>query len=146
MPVPIDLDALLDACEWAHADTAAALGAAAYVNRLTGQIHWCGDGIDDEVPEDLDDDRIYLAVPDKGELELGRSLVFDFVDQHLPGSSQTVRRYFQQRGAYQRFKALLADAGQLDAWHRFEEAAKEKSLQAWCDANGFVPIRREERG
>ena len=141
MSVAVDLDDLLAAYEWVSAGEVAAVDAEAYIGRLTGKIHWCGEGVDEEPPEDIEDGSLYIAVPHKSEFDLGRSLALAFVDEHLPRSTETVREYFHERGAYQRFKALLAQAGQLDAWHRYEQAATEEALSEWCAENGFIVTR-----
>jgi hypothetical protein len=91
MSVSVDLDDLLAAYEWVSAGEVAALDAEAYIDRLTGQIHWCGEGVDEEAPEDIDDESLYIAVPHKSEFDLGRSLALAFVDEYLPHSSETVR-------------------------------------------------------
>lgn len=139
--VPVDFDDLLEALEWVSVDKIAG-DTAAYINRETGAIYWCGEGIDEDPPEDIDDGTLYVAVPDKNELDLGSSLVFRFVEEHLPDSEDAVNQYFRKRGAYSRFKALLERAGQLEAWHRYEEVAKEKALEEWCAENGFVVVRK----
>ena len=138
MSAAVDLDDLLAAFEWVSAGEQAGLDAEAYISRLTGEIHWCGGGVDEEPAQDIEDASLYIAVPHKGEFDLGRSLAVAFVDEHLPRASDAVRDCFRRRGAYQRFKALLAEAGQLDAWHRYEEAAKEEALNEWCAENGFT--------
>jgi hypothetical protein len=138
MRVSVDLDDLLAAYEWVGAGEVATVDAEAYVSRITGTIHWCGEGVDEEPPEDIEDGSLYVAVPHKSEFDLGRSLALAFVDEHLPRSSETVRDYFHRRGAYQRFKALLAQAGQLEAWHQYEQKAKEEALNRWCVENGFI--------
>ena len=141
MSVAVDIDDLLSAYEWVSAGEVATVDAEAYISKLTGNIHWCGEGVDEEPPEDIEDGSLYIAVPHKSEFDLGRSLALAFVDEHLPRSSETVREYFHGRGAYQRFNALLARAGQLDAWHRYEQAAKEEALSEWCAENGFIVSR-----
>jgi hypothetical protein len=142
MRVSVDLDDLLAAYEWVGAGEVATVDAEAYVSRITGTIHWCGEGVDEEPPEDIEDGRLYIAVPHKSELDLGRFLALAFVDEHLPRSSETVRDYFHRPGAYQRFKALLARAGLLDAWHQYEQEAKEEALNRWCVENGFIASRK----
>jgi len=77
-------------------------------------------------------------VPRIGELDLDRLLQLRFVDEHLPGSLEEVERYFDRRGAYSRFKSLLDRVDLLDAWHRYEQAAKVEALRAWCARNGFT--------
>ncbi len=146
MSVSVDLDDLLAAYEWVSAGEVAALDAEAYIDRLTGKIYWRGEGVDEELPEDIEDESLYIAVPHRSEFDLGRSLALAFVDKYLPRSSDTVREYFRGRGAYQRFKALLAQAGQLDAWHRYEQAATEVALSEWCAENGFSVSRSAAGG
>jgi hypothetical protein len=146
MTVSVDLDDLLAAYEWVSAGEVATLDAEAYINRRTGQIHLCGEGVDEEAPQGIDDGSLYIAVPHPSEFDLGRSLALTFVDENLPRSSDTVREYFHRRGAYQRFKALLAQAGQLDAWHRYEQAATEVALKEWCAENDLVASRSADGG
>jgi hypothetical protein len=146
MNASVDLDDLLAAYEWVSAGEVAALDAEAYIDRRTGQIHWCGEGVDEEAPEGIDDGSLYIAVPHKSEFDLGRSLALAFVDEYLPHSSETVRAYFHRRGAYQQFKALLAQAGQLNAWYRYEQSAQEVALKEWCAENGLVVSRSADGG
>jgi hypothetical protein len=138
MNVPVDLDELLAAHEWVSAGEAAAVDAEAYISRIDGQIHWCGEGVDEELPEDIEDGSLYIAVPHKSELGLGRSLALRFAEEHLPRSWEEVDGYFRKRGAYSRFKSLLERVGRLDAWHQYEQAAKEEALREWCAENGFT--------
>ena len=138
MRVSVDLDELLTAYEWVSAGEAAAVDAEAYVSRVTGQIHWCGEGVDEEAPDDIEDGGLYIAVPHKSELDLGRSLVLRFVEEHLPEKREGIADFFRRRGAYSRFKSLLEGSRQLDAWHHYEQAAKEAALREWCAENGFA--------
>jgi len=138
MSVSVSLSELLDACAWVSSGDAAGLDAGARISRKTGAIHWSGEGVDEEPPNDDDDDEsLYVDVPHKNELDLGRSLALQFVQEHLPRSLETVSGFFRKRGAYSHFKALLEKAGQLDAWHRYEAAATEHALREWCEENGF---------
>ncbi len=142
MSVHVDLDELLDALEWVSAGETAALDAQAYVGRLDGQIHWQGEGVDEDPPEDADDDAAYVAVPPKSELGLGRPLALSFVAEHLPSSLDKVEGYFRKRGAYAHFKSLLDAAGRLDQWYAYEQAAIEQSLTQWGAENGFLVSRK----
>lgn len=138
MSVPVRLDELITAYEWVSAGKSSSLEAAAYVSRVTGKVHWAGEGVDEELPPDIDDGSVYVAVPQKSDFDLGRSLALQFVEEHLPQSYETVYGYFRRQGAYARFKGLLEQVGRLDVWHRYEEAATEKALREWCDENGIV--------
>lgn len=117
----------------------------AYVSIDSGAIYWVADTIDvdDDTPDDLEESDRYIPVPSKPDLDLGRSLVLRFTDEHLPDAYGTVRGYFARRGAYGRFKDLLARRSQLDAWHAFEAMCTEQALRDWCDAHGFAVTRRD---
>ncbi|WP_266159812.1 hypothetical protein [Dyella silvatica] len=104
---PVSFDELLAGFEWTSA--AAPFENEAYVNRITGKTFWSSSSTDveEELPEDIDDEWVYLAIPNKEDLDLGRELALRFVDAHLPESYELAQGYFQSRGAYPRFKALL---------------------------------------
>jgi hypothetical protein len=141
MSVPVNLDDLSTAFEWVSAGEAAALDCEAYVRRATGTIHWCSEDVDEDIPDDIEDGTLYIAVPRKRELGLGRSLAIGFVEKHLPGSRDAVHGFFRHRGAYAKFKSLLESSGHLDAWYEYEQAAIESALREWCEENGFVLVR-----
>ena len=110
--------------------------------RRTGKIYLRSDlaGIDeisDELPEDFVDDENYIAIPDKRDLGLGKPLVLAFVSECLPGDFDDVRYMFSKRGAYPKFKALLARRKATDRWHDFENKATDKALRDWCEANSI---------
>lgn len=141
MSVPVNFDELLTAYEWVSGGETIAMDCEAYISRTTGTVHCCGEGIDEEPPQDIEDAMLYISVPHKQEFDLGRALAVRFVDEHLPHSSEAVNGFFRKRGAYAKFKSLLASAGQLDAWHEYEKAATENALREWCEENGFLLVR-----
>lgn len=116
--------------------------AAAYVCRETGKIYCespeCGDEF--EVPENVGDDEKFAEIPDKCELDLGQRLVFRFVRESIPEHYEDVADMFRRRGAYGRFKELLSNLAQLEAWHAFESASTEEALRLWAEEEGFVVI------
>ena len=135
MPVPFG--DLLEAFEFANAGGSIA-EFNAYICRQTGKIYYQSDfgsgevEPGDELPDDIDDREKYLPLPDKRDLDLGKSLVLDFVGEHLPGDYDEVRYFFRKRGGYQKFKALLARRHAIDRWHAFEDKATEQALRDWC--------------
>lgn len=137
----MELEELINAFEWVSAGDTASAGCEAYVSILTGKIHWVGEGVEEDAPEDIDDGTLYIAVPHKNELQLGRSVAIDFVKVNLPEFYETVYGYFRNRGAYSRFKELLEREGQLEAWYRYEQNAVEEALCLWCEENDLVPVR-----
>lgn len=141
MSTSVNLEDLLTAFEWVSVGDSAAIDCAAYVSKATGKVHWSGEGADEELPEDIEDGTIYVAVPDKSELDLGRSLALRFVEDRLPQEYKTVYQFFRKRGAYSHFKSLLERAGQLQAWHDYERNAIEEALLNWGEQHGFTCAR-----
>src|SRR6266576_210715 len=114
----------------------------AFLCRQTGKIHWRSetsdlDGIEEELPDDVEDDEKYIAIPDKRELDLGKPLVLDFAREFLPDDFDEVRYMFSKRGAYKKFRALLIRRNVLDRWYDFETKATERALREWCELNSI---------
>jgi hypothetical protein len=110
----------------------------AYLSLDTGAIYWVSEltPLDDEVPDDLESSDRYVVIPHKNDLDLGSHLALRFAAQELPGQYQVIQGFFRRRGAYARFKELLAAHGCLDKWFAFEAASIETALRDWCTANG----------
>ena len=119
---PVKFDDLLAAYEWVSSSPG---DSEAFVSRLTGMVHWSSSTIelDEELPEDIEDGCVYVAVPNKYDLNLGNNLALTFAEDQLADSYQTVANIFHQRGAYARFKNLLERKGLLQAWYDFEAKA-----------------------
>ncbi len=112
----------------------------AYLCRETGAMFWhseFGDNFE-ELPDDIDDGEKYVALPNPRDLDLGKPLVMRFADEELADHYNEVAEIFSRRGAYRRFRDLLAREGALDKWRAFEAAAKEKALREWCAENGVA--------
>jgi len=108
--------------------------------KKTGKIYTHSDFPDfeefnDELPDDVDDEEKYIDIPDKRELDLGKPLVMDFAGYVLPSDFEEIRDIFGRRGAYQKFKALLARRNALDRWYEYESQATDKALRYWCSLN-----------
>ena len=129
-------DDLLAAYEWVSSSPD---DSEAFVSRLTGMVHWSSNTIelDEALPDDIEDGRIYVAVPNKHDLNLGKNLALTFAEERLADSYQTVANLFRQRGAYARFKDLLERKGLLQAWYDFEAKATELALREWADDEGI---------
>lgn len=111
----------------------------AYINPATGTIFYVSPDIDSEgeTPDDFETSDRYIAVPHKNDFNLGRDLVFSFVDDELPEHFETVAGFFRRKGAYRRFKDFLDRLDLLDKWHAFESRATENELRAWAKAQGI---------
>jgi hypothetical protein len=113
----------------------------AYLCRQSGKVYirmdpsYVGEEYAGEVPDDVDDEEKYIVLPDKRELDLGKPLVMGFARQVLPQDLDHVRDIFQKKGAYSRFKTLLARRGALEQWYDFERKATERALREWCELN-----------
>jgi hypothetical protein len=110
----------------------------AFVSLDTGTIHWISETspIDEEdLPDDLETSDRYIAVPHKNDLDLGNRLALRFAEEQLPHRYASVESCFRHRGAYARFKDLLAAEQCLDKWYAFEAECTERALRDWCVAN-----------
>ena len=110
---------------------------AAWLCRATGKVLWSGGDTDDfePLPDDIDDEDRYLAIPDKRDLDLGKPLVLEFARTQLPEHFEKVREIFSRRGAYARFKDLLEYHDKLDAWYQWEQEQTRQALREWCADN-----------
>ena len=120
---------------------------AAYVSRKTGLVHWGSATmeLDDELPEDIEDASIYLALPSKADLGLGKALVLQFVRETMPDAYGKVDAIFHHRGAYAKFKDLLARHDLLDAWYEYEAIQVESALRAWAAEEGLAVESARDR-
>jgi hypothetical protein len=110
--------------------------------RQTGRIYLHSefsdlDEFNDVLPDDVEDDEKYIAIPDKRELGLGKPLALDFAREFLPDDFDEVRYMFSKRGAYQKFRALLTRRNALDRWYDFDSKATERALREWCELNSI---------
>jgi hypothetical protein len=141
--MPVSLQELLFAVEGVSMD--GSLGQQqAFLCRQTGKIHWRYDEVsgltdlNDKLPDDVDDDESYVAIPHKRDLGLGKQLALKFAREFLPNDLDEVRYMFSKRGAYARFRALLARRRAVDRWHDFEEKETERALREWCELNSIA--------
>ncbi|MHB1616776.1 MAG: UPF0158 family protein, partial [Metallibacterium sp.] len=72
LSAPVRFDDLLAAYEWVSSSPD---DNEAFVSRVTGNVHWSSSTmeLDDELPEDIEDGSIYVAVPNKHDLNLGKN-------------------------------------------------------------------------
>lgn len=133
----VNFEDLLNAFDWVSASTA--MENTARVSRVTGKIYWSSSlmELEEELPDDIDDATIYVAVPHKYDLDLGKQLVFDFTDEYLPQSREIINGFFHKRGAYTKFKDFLERKDLLETWYDYEAQAIEHSLREWCSENGL---------
>lgn len=112
----------------------------AWVCRSTGKVIVRSDLVpeNEPVPEDVDDDGKYAAVPGLKQLDLGHALVFDFVMEHMPDAEDEVHRMFRRPGAYRNFSQLLDGRGLRERWHAFRDERTQAALRAWCEDNGMT--------
>lgn len=108
----------------------------AYISRLTGDVYYTSEMYDsDELPDDIDDVSIYVSIPHKNELNLGKQLALNFASEFLPNDHDTVYKIFGRKGAYSRYKQLLEDRGKLEQWYQFEADKQREALLNWCKEN-----------
>jgi hypothetical protein len=104
----------------------------------TGRIYWSSElnpVEDEDIPDDLETSDRYLEIPHKNDLDLGKRLALRFAGEQLAHRSTDVEACFRHRGAYTRFKELLAAEQSLHKWYAFEAESTERALREWCVAN-----------
>lgn len=114
----------------------------AYISKSTGKTYFYRDDSDwgdtfEELPEDIDDDDDFIAVPTQRDLNLGQAMIWEFVSKEIPGLEQKVREIFSRKGAYRRYRDFLEYNGLVDKWHAFENARVKEVLIEWCEENGI---------
>ena len=80
---------------------------------------------------------VWVHIPYKRHLELGQSLIFDFVALRFPESYGGVEMTFRRRGSYRRYRSFLARRGAINDRCDFENAATERALRRWCEDEGI---------
>jgi hypothetical protein len=125
---------------------AAPMEHSAYISLETGAIYWMSElnPLDEEVPDDLETSNRYIAVPHKNHLDLGSNLALRFVAEEMPDRYARVEGFFRHRGAYARFKELLAAEGCLDKWYAFEAESSERALRNWCIENDIQVVESDD--
>ena len=110
----------------------------AYLNRRTGESYLTSEfGDSDELPDDLEENDDYLRIPHRNDLDLGRNLVFEFVEHRLPSAIEQVRDFFRNAGAYSRFRDLLEQNDLLDDWYKVETDRTHAAILNWCEENNI---------
>ena len=112
----------------------------AYLNIHTGETYWYSEFGDneEELPEDIDDENKYIALPDKNDLDLGKRLVLSFAYEYLPEEAEKIEAIFHHKGAYSKFKSILERRDIIDSWYDYENTAQENALREWCKLNGIT--------
>jgi len=108
----------------------------AVLSKETGQIYYRSEMGDlDQISDEDLDWEMCIDIPHKNDLGLGRQLVFEFIERHLPDEYHRVQYFFRKRWAYSRLKDLLESKGLLQSWYDFESQREEQVLRQWCEDN-----------
>ncbi len=108
----------------------------AYISKTTGQIYYHSEMYDsDELPEDIYESNDYIEIPHKNDLDLGQNIVWQFVNEEIPGLTDKIRDFFSRRGAYSRYKSFLEEIGLLQRWDDFENERQTRVIREWCEEN-----------
>ena len=118
----------------------------AILNLATGEIV-CKTGMldEEEFPEEVEASDNFVWIPHRDDLDLGRGLVFDFVELHMPQERKTFTRLFRfwRKNPFPEFLALMERLGRLEEWRAFERQETRYALLDWCDDNE-IEIDTEE--
>jgi hypothetical protein len=136
----IDLDELQGSVDWVSVTF---VENEAFICRKTGIIYWfSGDGgLEDEeveLPPDIEDLKKYVPVPTKYDLNIGNRLAYDFAAKFLVDQYDDVRDMFRRKGAYGRFKEMLAERDLLESWYAYSGEQTLQALREWCESEGLA--------
>jgi hypothetical protein len=114
----------------------------AWVCVATGEMHFHSDLVGDdenfELPDDIEDETQYLAIPDRREMGLGRRVALGFASEAMNERDfADVREFFSHRGAYKRFRSLIERRGLLQRWYDFQKQADEAAMREWAEDDGI---------
>ncbi len=111
----------------------------AWISRTTGKVYVQSDYTDEDepLPDDIEDAGLYLPIPNKRDLGLGRQVAIAFSEEVMPDEVEEVRDIFSRRGAFRRFRELVERRRLLQRWHEFSNKAEEDALRAWCAHKGI---------
>lgn len=142
MTCKILYDELESGLQWASGDALDDQGV--YVDLETGKTYWTPDeGLEPDMPEDLERSDRYLRMPTKRDLDLGSGLPRRFAWDHLSEhEARLVEDCFSRKGAYRCFKSLLERFDKLDAWHAYEDAETRAAIEAWAEEHGIEVVDR----
>jgi hypothetical protein len=110
----------------------------AIFNLNTGEILQKSGMLDEEeFPEDVEESDDVVWIPHRDDLDLGKELVFDFVDLYLPHEKKAIKAMFRfgRANAHSKFLAHMERLGKLEEWRAFEKEETRNALLDWCDEN-----------
>ena len=91
----------------------------AYLDIKSGEIYFVGDAVDEIPPSDLYENDKYVHLPSKADLDLGKRLAINFIATALPDKLDETYSIFGHKGAYSKFKFMLASAEKLESWYAY---------------------------
>lgn len=100
--------------------------------------HQADGSMESDIPDNIDDESAYLPAPHKNDLDLGRHLVFRFMEEHAPGLLDQVGEPFRKKGTYSRYKDLLQRNRLHDNWHADERQATREAIARWAAEHGLT--------
>ena len=80
---------------------------AAYLCKKTGIIYYDSGASKDALPEDIDTNSSCIRLPNKWDMDLGKLLVFSFIEEFMPSHMQEIYKTFRRKGSYSSYKLFL---------------------------------------
>ena len=111
----------------------------AYIDTESGAIYCSGEGVEEPLPDDIDENDKYLAIPTKRDLELGKPLALKFTALEMPDQIEDVYAMFRKRGAYAKFKHLLNTLELTEKWYVFEKSETQQAITDWLEMQPVKP-------
>ena len=105
----------------------------AYIDIESGVIYCSGEASEETLPDDIDENDKYLAIPTKQDLELGKPLALKFTALEMPDHIENVYAMFRKQGAYAKFKHLLNTLELTEKWYAFEKNQTQQAITDWLE-------------
>jgi hypothetical protein len=75
----------------------------------------------------------YIPVPDKYQLNIGRSLVLSFCREHFADDYHEIFHRFKHANAYKWWRIFLDKHGAIQIWQEYRNRRTKEALIKWCD-------------
>lgn len=84
-----------------------------------------------------------IFFPNERGLDLGRSLIFQFIEKCYPNFVDEVDEIFRKKGAFRRFKDFIVRQSIRDKWHEYQNYYTVLKLVEWANDNDLEVIELE---
>lgn len=112
-----------------------------FFNPKTQKICFPEEELENQKALDAIQGKIYF--PDQNNFDLGRNLVFRFIEEYAPEKEDEVHDIFQSSGAYRRFRSFVQNNELLEKWYKYESYHEALVLINWANERDLEVVGLE---